>query len=174
MSENNKKLTFKEVDGNAIDEFFNSKGSAVFMHGANCQKIMGAGIAAEVRERIAPLFYLDQYDTRTPSQRFGSYSAVVLNQDENNIKLGVNLYTQFDGGANFKLSAFRNALEGFVLSIPKKVREDITVYLPKIGTGIGGGNWQNIERTAKELLSEFNVVVVNFITKEKAKTEEKK
>lgn len=174
MSKDTKKVpTYKQVDGDALDLFFNSDTDAALLHGANCQKVMGAGIANQIRMKVAPLFYLDQYDNRTPSQRFGSYSAVVVGTLDEKIKIGVNLYSQFSPGANFDLAALTTALKSFTFSIPKEKRIDITVYLPKIGCGIGGGKWEDVEPVVKAELAEFNVVVVNYkpapVKKEKSK-----
>lgn len=165
--------TYQEVDGDALNLFFNSKSNAIIMHGANCQKVMGAGIANQIRLQLAPLFYLDQYDTRTPSQRFGNYSAVVVAQVEEKIKIGVNLYSQFNPGSNFDATAFRNSLKAFIFSIPTDKRADMTIYLPKIGCGIGGATWDNVEPIIKKELAEFNIVVVNYVAPVPTKTVEK-
>ena len=69
MKKTKKLPTFVEVDGDAIELFFQSTTDAIIIHGANCQKIMGAGIANQIREKLSPLFYLDQYDNRTPTQK---------------------------------------------------------------------------------------------------------
>lgn len=170
MSEKTKNITtFAIEEGDVMELFFKSSSNAVIMHGANCMKVMGAGIANQVREKISPLFYLDQYDTRTPSQRFGSYSAVVLGHEGENIKIGVNLYTQFNPGANFDITALKNSLKSFVFSIPKEKRSEITVFLPKIGAGIGGGDWKKIEPVIRRELAEFNVVVVEYKPLKKVK-----
>lgn len=155
--------TFKEVDGDVLDLFFKSKTDAAFLHGANCQKIMGAGIAEQVRMQIAPLFYIDQYDQRSNFQRFGSYSAVVIGKVEDKIKIGVNLYTQFLPGPSFDMNAFINSLRAFKLSIPPEKRGDLTLYVPKIGCGIGGADWKDVEPTIKRELAEFNIVAVNYV-----------
>jgi len=162
MSKKKEKPTYNIVDGDAMDLFFKSTTNAVLMHGANCQRVMGAGFAAQVRDNIAPLFYLDQYDTRNATQRFGSYSAVVVGQVEDKLKIGVNLYTQFNPGAEFDISALRTSLKAFRFSIAKDKRIDFTIYLPKIGCGIGGGTWEEVEPVIKKELADFNVVVVNY------------
>lgn len=154
--------TFTEVKGDAIELFFNSTTDAIIMHGANCQKIMGAGIALQVRERLSPLFYLDQYDTRNATQRLGSYSAVVVGNVGEKIKIGANLYTQFNPGAEFNITALRNSLKAFGYSIPVKKRINFTVYLPKIGCGIGGGDWKEVLPVLQKELADFNVVIVDY------------
>lgn len=154
--------TFMEVDGDVIDLFFQSTTDAAIIHGANCQKVMGAGIAAQIREKLAPMYYLDQFDNRTPTQRFGNYSAVVVGQVENSIKIGANIYTQYQPGANFNLNALINGLRCFAWSIPKDKRAGLTIYTPKIGCGIGGGKWEDIKPVIMKELEDFNVVVVNY------------
>lgn len=164
MSKNTKiSPTFTEVKGDAIDLFFKGTTDAVFMHGANCQQMMGAGIALQVKQQISPLFYLDQYDARNPTQRFGSYSAVVVGQVKDKIKVGVNLYTQFNPGAEFDLTALRNSLKAFRYSIPVDKRIGFNVYLPKIGAGIGGGDWKEILPVIKKELADFNIVIVDYV-----------
>ena len=165
MSEENEKLrvgSFAEVDGDAIKMFFESKGSSVFIHGANCRRVMGAGIAAQVREQIAPLYFLDAFDSRPANQRFGSFSATVLAEDENQVKVGVNLYTQLDPGPNFDINALVNSLRSFVSTVKDTSRADFTIFSPKIGAGIGGGDWEKIEQVLREELKDFNVMIVNF------------
>lgn len=169
MSETTKSPIFVEVKGNAIDLFAESTGNSIFMHGANCQRTMGAGIANEVRLRMPALFYIDQYDQRTAPERFGSYSATTLENTKESFKLGVNLYTQFMGGANFEISALRNSLDAFCYSIPMAKRRELKVYIPHIGTGIGGGNLDEVRKTLKDKLRDFQVYFVEFKLPSKVK-----
>jgi O-acetyl-ADP-ribose deacetylase (regulator of RNase III) len=163
MSENKKKSpTFVEVEGDAIELFFKSETSAIIMHGANCQKQMGAGIAAQIRHNIPPLFYLDQYDSRLATQRFGSFSAVVLADTQDQLKIGANLYTQYNPGANFDIDALKTSIKALTFTIPPEQRHTFTVYVPQIGCGIGGGSWKDVLPVLKDVLSEFNVVAVTY------------
>lgn len=170
-----KETTFVVVDGDVFKEFFESKGSAIFMHGANCHKIMGAGVANGVRLNLASLFYADQFDPRIPAHRLGSYSAVLLHTipEQGILKIGANIYSQFNPGPDFNGVSFRNGLKTFALSISEEKKADFTVYMPKIGAGIGGGKWEEIEPIVREELEGFNVVIVNYVP-EKSKELEKK
>jgi O-acetyl-ADP-ribose deacetylase (regulator of RNase III) len=155
--------TFTEVKGDAIELFFKSTTNAIVLHGANCQKVMGSGFAKQIKDQIAPLFYIDQFDTRTNTQRFGSYSAVVIGQVGDHIKIGVNLYTQFNPGAEFDITALRNSLKAFRYSIPVENRAGFTLYLPQIGCGIGGGDWKEVLPVLKKELAGFNVILVDYV-----------
>jgi O-acetyl-ADP-ribose deacetylase (regulator of RNase III) len=162
MSKKKKSTTFTEVKGDVLELFFDSSENAILMHGANCQKVMGAGIADQIRKQISPLFYLDQFDPRTPTHRFGSYSALVIGTADEKIKIGVNLYTQFNPGANFDLTAFRNSLKAFTRSIPEEKRSEMTIYMPKIGCGIGGSTWDKVSPVVEKELASFNIIVVEY------------
>ena len=163
MSEKSKELPiFAEEKGDAIRLFFASGGNAIFMHGANCQKVMGAGIAAQVRDTVAPLYFLDQFDARQTSQRFGNFSALLLAENKDGIKIGVNLYTQYNPGANFDIVALKSALRAFKFTIKPENRGAFTIFLPWIGCGIGGGNWKEVKPVIMKELAEFNVVAVEY------------
>lgn len=161
-----KPTTYTEVDGDVIEYFFKSGTDAAILHGANCQKVMGAGIADQIREKLQPLFYLDQYDTRSAFQRLGSYSAVVVGKVQDKVKIGVNLYSQFLPGPSFDMNAFINAMKAFKLSIPPEQRGNLTLYMPKIGCGIGGAKWEDVEPAIRRELADFNVVLVNYVPRE--------
>lgn len=167
----NKKIspTFTEVKGDAIELFFKSTTDAAFMHGANCQRLMGAGIALQVKEQLSPLYYQDQFDTRNATQRFGSYNAVIVGQVKDKIKIGVNLYTQFNPGAEFDITALRNSLKAFRYSIPVEKRIGFNVYVPQIGCGIGGGDWKEVLPVIKKELADFNIVAVEYAAPKPAK-----
>ena len=79
------------------------------------------------------------------------------------IKIGVNLYTQFNPGAAFDITALRNSLKAFRFTIPVDKRIGFNIYLPKIGCGIGGGDWKEILPVIKKELADFNVVVVDYV-----------
>ncbi len=169
-----KATTYEVVEGDVFEKFFSSTGNAVFAHGANCFGAMASGVAAQVRDKITPLYYKDLFETRTPPERLGNLSSLVLHQDEKSIKIGVNLYTQFRPGPEFDDIAFVNSLRSLKLLLKThKELEDTTLYIPKIGCGIGGAKWEDVEPLIKRELSMYNVVVVVPPAKEETKGEEK-
>jgi len=146
----------KEINGDAIDLFLNTKQST-FLHGCNCLKTMGAGIAKQVKKQLPDLFHTDMLDERRSSQRLGSYSYAHIDTSVGK-GLGVNLYTQYDKGANFDINALTNSLRALRrsrLMLPN-------IYLPKIGSGIGGGSWNEIKKVIEKELKNYNTIVVNY------------
>jgi len=155
----------KFIKGDAIEIFKSFKTSAILMHGANCQNIMGAGIARQIKKTLPELFIADTKCDFSPKEKLGkiSYHRFPVG-DKGQEKIGVNLYTQFNLGADFSLKAFEKSLEIWQeVSESLSLTKDFTYILPKIGSGIGGGNWKEILDAIKNhfLVSE-KVIIVEY------------
>lgn len=124
----------------------------VFAHGANCQKTMGHGVAKVVRDKIPELNEADQKTRNNFLGHFSSWVRPGYNQ------LAANLYTQFYYGTdkrNFNYGAFCSALTRLSLStsmqIPDIDKDSLTLGIPKIGAGLGGGDWEIIEEIVEHM-----------------------
>lgn len=112
-------------------------------HGANCQNLMGAGIAAQVRDKYPDAYAVDaEFHKRLGGQDFkqcpsmaGHISVAQVAAGEGKARIA-NLYTQISTGANASYQFLQRACE----ELNKYCRErSITnVGLPLIGCGIGG------------------------------------
>ena len=131
----------------------------IIAHGANCQNIMGAGIAKEIVANFYSAFEADKLfpiPVGSP-QRLGCFSGAAFN----NLYV-LNFYTQFNTGKNFELNALEMCLEK--LHLTGMLKGGKTLGLPKIGCGIGGGNWEEV----KELITNFalkynyNITIVDY------------
>lgn len=63
----------------------------------------------------------------------------------------INAYTQYEGGANFMLSAF-----SVILKDINKEYAGKTIAIPRIGAGIGGGDWLAIENALLDFAPDVN------------------
>jgi hypothetical protein len=153
----------------AIDGYGYGTKLATVIHGCNCHKIMGAGVAAWVRSQLPEAFWADRDDQRTPKDRFGSFSKaasrpVWLHEDQAGEVLVYNLYSQYstispDNPHPFCLSAFREGLTAIFKDItarPVSERYDGPILMPCIGAGLGGGDWLEIQRALLGVLRDFN------------------
>jgi len=142
--------TVTENKGDAIAAFFD-EGYDVFMHVANCQCVMGAGIAKQVKQKIPELYDVDQGTSNMkPANKLGGYSAYAFGDDTDEFPLAINLYGQLRYGRGKRhinyaaltcavLNACGYILDG--IDINKRVR----VVCPKLGCGLAGGDWEIIK-----------------------------
>ncbi len=129
----------------------------IIAHGVNCQGVMGSGVAGAIRRKWPTVFteYKAYWDTlASPIEALGMVQVVEVDE-----KLFVaNCFSQLDFGNDGKryasLAALTEALEGVfdyahVYKLP--------IYLPKIGCGLGGLDWETeVEPLIMELHEDYS------------------
>lgn len=145
-------MNYKEIEGNLIDLAFEGKFDLIG-HGANCQKTMGAGIAKEIKERIPEAYDIDRIDKRFSIAKLGCLTGVSLEQNFSVL----NLYTQYDPGANLDYEALTLCLRKVNM-----MYKNCHIGLPYIGAGIAGGDWNRILLIIKEELKDMKVTIVKY------------
>ena len=141
---------YREIEGNLLD-LFDQGEFEIIGHGANCQTIMGAGIAVQIKERYPSAFYADVFCPLSPIEKLGNYSC-------NDVKNIFNFYTQFEPGPNANYIWVKSCLKKFAYEYVG----GFSIGLPKIGCGIGGLNWEITREIIQKELINFNVTVVNY------------
>lgn len=124
----------------------------VLLHGCNCFCDMDSGFARHVRLLYPNVYHADCETEKGNIDKLGTYS--YANTEHGII---VNMYTQYHGGENFDINAFKNAMN--IISKDYKNRK---ICMPKIGTGIGGGNWLDIEKILKDDFSYLDITVFDY------------
>jgi O-acetyl-ADP-ribose deacetylase (regulator of RNase III) len=160
------------IKGDLIELAVSGK-AGIIVHGCNCFHAMGSGIAGALAARFPEIPRIDRQTTaKGDPSKLGLYSEVtVTNEFYDDGKRGagisvstrdlpnsfrcINLYTQFTPGPDFIESVFVYAI--------KKLNKDFagqTLWFPKIGCGIGGGNWERVESLMLKHLPDVDVKVV--------------
>lgn len=124
-------------------------------HGCNCGKTMGAGIARRIAREFPEAERADgmTYDNNVPG---GLTHAYCKTEDpEHPFILVVNLYTQRlwargSGSVPFQLEYLlwaTRALGALIRSNhhPDIYGDKVRIGIPRIGCGLGGGNWEEVE-----------------------------
>jgi O-acetyl-ADP-ribose deacetylase (regulator of RNase III) len=156
-------MIVKEINGDLLEKFENELVD-VIVHGCNCFHIMGAGIARQIRNKYPEAF---EADKRTPCgdiTKLGTFSSVVLSRpnkenDSNpfEYKVIINLYTQFEPGANFEYLAL---LKGLKVLEKEFKGSNLLFGFPQIGCGIGGGQWEYVKTILNK--SKLKIVIINY------------
>ena len=160
------------IKGDLIELAVSGK-AGIIVHGCYCFHAMGSGIAGVLASQFPQIPLADsKYTAKGDPSKLGSYvvAEVTLEAYANGRAGGIprisarpldnpfqciNLYTQFTPGPDFIESIFVYAL--------KKLNKDFAgkhLWFPKIGCGIGGGDWERVEGLMLQHLTDVKVTVV--------------
>lgn len=149
--------------GNVVDAILTGEVIAIG-HQANCFNTMNSGVAKEIRLRLPCAWEADQLTVKGDKAKHGTISVGQL-RDEAGQPTGVvyNLYGQYNygyDGSNF--TSYAKLEQALIL-----MRDDLltgnnlwNVGFPKIGAGLGGGDWDTIAEIINDVFDDrFNVTI---------------
>lgn len=114
-------------------------------HGVNCQRRMGSGIALAIRKQWPQVYqqYMD-IPKEQQQQMLGKAQIIDISPHDNPCSLFVcNCFTQYNYGADGKRYADPYAVESAVrLAFFNAQQFETNLYMPKIGCGLGGLDWE--------------------------------
>lgn len=128
----------------------------VIVHGVNCQGVMGSGVAKIIRDDFSEAYdvYVDEHINR--GLILGNILPVLSNG-----KIIVNAMTQGAYGYDGKRYA---SYDGIAMCMSKinawaYSRDVEKVAMPLIGSGLGGGDWDVIEKIIESEMTYVEPVV---------------
>ena len=128
----------------------------VVAHGVNCTGHFGSGVAGAIK-RNHP-YVRDQYLSLT-EHVLGTCQFV-----EYNDQIWVNAHTQQDKGYDGEQYADLNSVAYCLVEIDNYMHEHNlhTIAMPKIGTGLGGLNWDDVEILVEGILGDYEVTIYEW------------
>ena len=129
-------------------------------HGCNCQGVMGKGVALQIKQNY-PKAYEDYLKGLDKGAKLGD----VIVSDVGNIiqpRLIFNCLTQFTYSSRLDIiNVDYDAVRSCMLKINKFFEQNDKVYvgMPRIGAGLGGGDWDIISKIIEEESIYFTPVV---------------
>lgn len=128
----------------------------VLIHQANCFNTFGSGIAKEIRERIPGAYEADCQTLKGAKSKLGDFT--VYSHESG--RLVYNLYGQYDYGKRHKIYTSYTALFRGLLAIQEDLVRPLRIGIPKLGCGLGGGDWKIVEDFVKATIAQDNAVTV--------------
>jgi O-acetyl-ADP-ribose deacetylase (regulator of RNase III) len=126
------------------------------LHGCNAQGVMGSGVAKVVKEQYfdAFAFYAKQYDDH--GLKLGDVQFVPANG-----KVIVNAVTQDKFGRDGKRYVSYDAVAAAMKTVNQvlKLSGYTQLAMPKIGAGLGGGDWDTIAAIIEKEMVDVEPVV---------------
>ena len=151
----------KYIKGDLLDAF--DKGDVnIIAHGVNCQGVMGSGISKSVKTRY-PLVFKHYYDLVQANKVSSPRSADLLGCSQEidmcNNKTIVNLFSQdYYSNRDVRNTSYDAIDQGLYL-IKRYMQPNEKLGLPKIGAGLGGGDWKIIETIINQTFNDREVYV---------------
>ena len=127
------------VEGNLL-----TSDCSVMAHQANCQGVMGSGIAKQIRQQFPEAYRAFKHDGRAPKEKLGTYSAARCGD-----VLVYNLYGQLHFGRFNVVYTDYDALKWSIIRMIRSLNNwndfnrEIKIGLPYgIGCGLANGDWK--------------------------------
>lgn len=134
----------------------------IIVHGCNSHGVMGAGIALEVKRCFPLVFQVYREEYEKNGLKLGELTFAEVAP----FKIIVNAITQGDYGHGTRqvdyeavVTCFENVLE-IAQMIEDETGKKLDIVFPMIGAGLGGGNWNIIEKIIDETIPDhFNKIL---------------
>jgi O-acetyl-ADP-ribose deacetylase (regulator of RNase III) len=149
----------KYVKGNLLDMAENGD-FHVIVHGCNIHHTFGSGIAKQIRERYPQAYEVDLLSNLSDPRKLGMYTAAEIyvrdaEGDAISTFVIINLYTQATFGKTGVHVDYDAIARGFyALDLALKnsygANHELRIGIPKIGAGLGGGDWDKIVSIIEE------------------------
>lgn len=130
-------------------------GIPVLAHGVNLEGVMGSGIAVEFRKRWPKMYAEYQERCWTGALKLGRFHEWTAPDKSVTV---FNLATQVRRGKHAGLPSLRDAVEWMLFRA-----EDLgieAVAIPRIGAGIGGLDWPDVDAVLRRLAARSPVRLV--------------
>lgn len=121
----------------------------IIVHGCNAQGVMGSGVAKAVKDKYPDAFNQYKFDLDMKSMGLGDFSLYTVIPDKLYV---ISAITQNHYGRNAetKYMSYDAIDKCFGTICAYAHYKNLPVHIPKIGSGLGGGNWNIIEKIIDE------------------------
>jgi O-acetyl-ADP-ribose deacetylase (regulator of RNase III) len=148
----------------------------LIIHGCNCQGVMGSGIARQIRTNFPFAYAAFKEDPRKPEDKLGTILVTEdLQKKLDPFKFGedhllvINAYTQLTFGRSGQQYVSYDAIRTTMkyvkrLAVTSAAQGNVLrkIAYPKIGAGLGGGDWDVISKIIDEELDGEDHTLVEY------------
>jgi O-acetyl-ADP-ribose deacetylase (regulator of RNase III) len=157
-------MTLRYKVGDLVDALKSGEVSSIG-HQANCFCTMNSGVAKAIRLAFPDAYEADCETTKGDKTKLGELSVGLHKRADDTVGLIYNLYGQYNYGYDAKGYTNYKALRGALLNMRSDLdfalgKEDWKkVGFPKIGAGLGGGDWDTIASIIEDTFEGYDVTV---------------
>lgn len=141
-------INFIKKDISTIDH-------GLIVHGVNCQGVMSSGVAGALRKKYPIIF--DKYKVICEKQSSDLLLGTVGFVDIKPRLVIANLFSQEYYGNDGKVYANLLAIKkGFTECMFYAIKNNLELFIPLIGCGLGGLKWQDVEYALKTAVADYD------------------
>jgi O-acetyl-ADP-ribose deacetylase (regulator of RNase III) len=150
-------MTIKYLKGDVLKAALLKNEKVVIPHICNNMGGWGAGFVVAISNIWpGPEKSYREWSRDPDSFRLGNLELVQVTP---NIRI-CNMIAQDNFPTSYRrIAVDYQALETCLQKLAKALPEDVLIMMPRIGCGIGGGNWEEVERIINKTLDNFQVEV---------------
>lgn len=157
----------KEVTGDILQ----SKAD-LLAHGISAHDAFDSGLALALRERWPALVKDYRHDTHSKGISTGEIWTWVGVQENGGVRRIANLITQNTLGQGPSAKSGKASIENVracLSHLAKFIRQENirSVALPRLATGVGGLDWENVRPLIAQYLGDLNIPVIVYTTYQK-------
>ena len=130
--------------------------SGIIAHGCNCQGVMGSGVAKLIKDKYPSAYRIYKYQEQTSGLKLSAVQLVMVDDSLYVANLMTHQFYGRDGKRYVSYDAIDEYLDNLLARSGK-----MQVNIPRIGAGLGGGEWEVISEIihAQEINHQKEVIV---------------
>lgn len=133
----------------------------IIVHGCNAQGKMGSGVALAIRNRFPKAYKAYMHEHSTKGLEVGTN--IIVEEDD---KVIVNAITQefygYDNKQYVSYKAVNECLKRLDLYLSRSEYSEDKIAMPRIGCGLGGGDWSEIKPIIERYLKNYQVEIYDW------------
>lgn len=148
----------KEIEGDIIKLGIEGEFDLI-VHGCNCFCTMGAGIAKGIKTSFPEAYKADKQTGKGDKKKLGSISYAEISNQNHGV-IVVNAYTQYNykgRGTKTDYAAIKSCFKEIKKKFPGR-----KIGFPKIGAGLGGGDWEIISEIIESELAGEDYTLIKY------------
>ena len=134
--------------------------SGIILQQVNCQGVMNSGVAKAIRNKYPEVYnqYKNFCNKTTPDKLLGEIQFIRVTDDIAVVNLFSQLNYGYDKSQFTDYEALDLCLEKLAIAVERSPKPKI--HHPKIGAGLGGGDWNIIKKTIEKHLGETTLWIL--------------
>jgi O-acetyl-ADP-ribose deacetylase (regulator of RNase III) len=143
------------VEGNILDA-----NEDIIAHQVNCQKVMGSGLAKQIRNKYPQVFTEYKWVLDNFGSQLGHCQLVSCNDS----KTIANLFSQDRYGTDRRYTDYDYLKQSLQQLLRMANENEFSIAIPyNLGCGLAGGNWDIVYKIIEDVFQDYDVTIYKLV-----------